>query len=134
MEFIRLIFKNTLRNPRRTVLTILSIGVSLFLVSTLQAVLNSLYRAGHSSSNPHLRVVVHRATSITQSLPEADRARIAEVPGVKYVIGVTWFGGQQAAQGLRISKSAGFVWKPREKPQTSWKTEVCATCSTPDRT
>ncbi len=94
MEFIRLIFKNTLRNPRRTVLTILSIGVSLFLVSTLQAVLNSLYRAGHSSSNPHLRVVVHRATSITQSLPEADRGRIAEVPGVKYLVGITWFGGQ----------------------------------------
>ena len=93
MEFIRLISKNTLRNPRRTVLTILSIGVSLFLVSTLQAVLNSLYRAGHSSSNPHLRVVVHRATSITQSLPEADRARIAEVPGVKYLVGITWFGG-----------------------------------------
>ncbi|MGH9455878.1 MAG: ABC transporter permease, partial [Terriglobia bacterium] len=93
MEFIRLIAKNTLRNPRRTVLTILSIGVSLFLVSTLQAVLNSLYRAGHSSSNPHLRIVVHRATSITQSLPEADRARIAEVPGVKYLVGITWFGG-----------------------------------------
>jgi putative ABC transport system permease protein len=94
MEFIRLIFKNTLRNPRRTVLTVLSIGVSIFLVSTLQAVLNSLYRAGHSSSSPHLRVVVHRATSITQSLPEADRERIAEIPGVKYVVGVTWFGGE----------------------------------------
>lgn len=93
MELIRLILKSTLRNPRRTVLTVLSIGVSLFLVSTLQAVLNSLYQAGHSSSNPHLRVVVHRATSITQSLPEADRQRIAEVPDVKYLVGVTWFGG-----------------------------------------
>lgn len=95
MKLIRLIWKNALRNRRRTVLTVLSIAVSIFLVSTLQAVLTSIYSVGGNGQkgSPHLRVIVHRATSITQSMPEAYRSRIASVPGVKYVIAQNWFGG-----------------------------------------
>ena len=70
MKIIRLILKNTARNPRRTVLTVLSIGVSIFLVSTLQAVLHSLDSLGMSNSS-NLRVVVHRATSMTDTMPIA---------------------------------------------------------------
>jgi putative ABC transport system permease protein len=94
MKLLQLMWKNALRNQRRTMLTILSIAVSMFLVGTLQAVLTAIYRTGDSSSTPHLRVIVHRSTSITQSLPESYRSRIASVEGVKYVVGVTWFGGQ----------------------------------------
>jgi putative ABC transport system permease protein len=95
MKFVRLVGKNALRNRRRTALTILSIAVSMFLVSTLQAVLTSMYRSQNSrEGSPHLRVVVHRATSITQAMPEAYRARIASVPGVTGVVAVNWFGGQ----------------------------------------
>ncbi len=95
MKFVRLIWKNALRNRRRTALTILSIAVSIFLVSTLQAVLTSIYKVGGEGQkgSPHLRVIVHRATSITQSMPEAYRARIASVPGAKYVMVQNWFGG-----------------------------------------
>jgi len=31
---------------------------------------------------PHLRVVMHRATAITQPMPEAYRAKIDSAPGV----------------------------------------------------
>ena len=77
MKLARLIWKNAVRNRRRTALTILSIAVSMFLVSTLQAVLSSMYRSQNSKQgSPHLRVVVHRATSITQAMPEAYRAKV----------------------------------------------------------
>ena len=92
MEIIRLILKNTARNPRRTVLTILSITVSIFLVSTLQAVLHNLETLG-TSSGSNLRVVVHRATSMTESMPISYKQRIAALPGVKYVESMDWFGG-----------------------------------------
>ncbi len=94
MKLVRLMWKNAVRNKRRTVLTILSITISIFLVSTLRAVVDSLYRPSSGSSTPHLRLVVHRSTSITQSLPESYRQRLQTVPGVKYLVGLTWFGGQ----------------------------------------
>lgn len=94
MKLARLMWKNALRNRRRTALTILSIAISIFLISTLEGVLASFYRPDDGSVSPHLRIVVHRATSITQSMPEAYRQRIASVPGVKYVIAMNWFGGQ----------------------------------------
>jgi putative ABC transport system permease protein len=93
-HLLRMIWKNALRNRRRTALTIASIAVCIFLISTLQAVLANLYRAGHSSGDSHLRVIVHRATGITQPLPISYRQKIASVPGVKAVIGTQWFGGE----------------------------------------
>ena len=94
MKLASIMWKNALRNRRRTVLTVLSITISIFLVSTLEAVVDTLYRPSNGSSTPHLRLVVHRSTSITQSLPESYRQRLQTVPGVKYLVGLTWFGGQ----------------------------------------
>ncbi|HLI34019.1 MAG TPA: ABC transporter permease [Terriglobia bacterium] len=94
MKLARLIWRNAIRNRRRTILTIASIAISIFLIGTLQAVLTSLYSTGNTSSQGDLRVVVHRSTSITQPLPEYYKQRIESVPGVKYVVGVQWFGGQ----------------------------------------
>jgi putative ABC transport system permease protein len=89
-----LIWKNARRNSRRTLLTISSIAVSIFLVSTLQAVLASLHRVGAQSGGSHLRLIVHRSTGITQPLPISYRAKIASLPGVTAVVGTQWFGGQ----------------------------------------
>ncbi len=93
MKLVRLIWKNTTRNPRRTVLTISSIMVSIFLVSTLQAIVDNLEQLGKGSGSSHLRLIVHRATSMTQPLPVAYKQRIAALPGVKYVGSGNWFGG-----------------------------------------
>jgi putative ABC transport system permease protein len=93
VKLARLIWKNAIRNRRRTGLTIASITVSIFLVGTLQAVLSTIYSSGSNSPTGDLRVVVHRATSITQPLPISFRERIASVPGVQYVEAVNWFGG-----------------------------------------
>ncbi|MBZ5542616.1 MAG: ABC transporter permease, partial [Acidobacteriia bacterium] len=93
MQLLRLIWKNAIRNPRRSVLTILSITVSIFLVSTLQAILTRLDSLGKGSGSGHLRLVVHHATGLGQPLPVAYKQRIEALPGVKAVSGWTWFGG-----------------------------------------
>jgi putative ABC transport system permease protein len=93
MKLLRLIWKNALRNPRRSVLTILSITVSIFLVSTLQAILRQFDSVAEGSGSSHLRLVTRHAVSLGHDLPIAYKARIAALPGVKYVNSFTWFGG-----------------------------------------
>ena len=91
MRFNRLILKNILRNKRRTLLTISSLVVSLFLIITLATILTELTRDS-DSSNP-LRLVTRHAVSLGFTLPVSQRQRIAAVPGVKNVMTFSWFGG-----------------------------------------
>jgi putative ABC transport system permease protein len=91
MKFSKLILKNILRNKRRTLLTISSLVVSLFLIITLATILTEFSR-GSSRSNP-LRLVTRHAVSLAFTLPIAQQQRIATVPGVKAVIPFSWFGG-----------------------------------------
>jgi putative ABC transport system permease protein len=91
MKFSKLIIKNILRNKRRTLLTISSLVVSLFLIITLATILTEFTR-GSEKSNP-LRLVTRHAVSLGFTLPMAQQQRIATVPGVKAVIPFSWFGG-----------------------------------------
>src|SRR2546422_1206250 len=91
MKFSKLILKNILRNKRRTLLTISSLVVSLFLIVTLATILTEFAR-GSASSNP-LRLVTRHAVSLGFTLPVSQRDKIATVPGVKSVIPFSWFGG-----------------------------------------
>ena len=91
MKFAKLVLKNILRNKRRTVLTISSLVVSLFLIITLATILTEFTR-GSESSNP-LRLVTRHAVSLGFTLPVSQRDRIATVPGVKAVMPFSWFGG-----------------------------------------
>src|SRR5882762_11345912 len=87
MKYGKLILKNNLR----TLLTISSLVVSLFLIITLATILTEFSR-GSDSSNP-LRLVTRHAVSLGFTLPVAQQQRIATVPGVKSVIPFSWFGG-----------------------------------------
>lgn len=91
MKFSKLILKNILRNKRRTLLTISSLVVSLFLIITLATILTEFSR-GSEKSNP-LRLVSRHAVSLGFVLPLAHQQRIATVPGVKAVMPFSWFGG-----------------------------------------
>jgi len=91
MKFAKLIFKNILRNKRRTLLTISSLVVSLFLIITLATVLTELER-GTDQANP-LRSVSRHAVSLAFPLPIAHLERIKSVPGVKDAMPFSWFGG-----------------------------------------
>jgi len=91
MKFSKLILKNILRNKRRTLLTISSLVVSLFLIITLATILTE-FTQGNERSNP-LRLFTRHAVSLGFVLPAAQQQRIATVPGVKAVIPFSWFGG-----------------------------------------
>ena len=92
MNTISLIWKNIARNRRRTVLTVLSIGLSLFLLSTLMTVLTELERES-PDGDQHLRLVVRRASSLGDPLPEAYLEKLKRVPGVRLAHVLSWFGG-----------------------------------------
>ncbi|MBI3086303.1 MAG: FtsX-like permease family protein [candidate division NC10 bacterium] len=92
MTYASFIWTNIARNPRRTILTIVSIGLSLFVLSTLMTVLTELNREPEGEDT-HLRLVVRRATSLADRLPEAYAAKLERVPGVRLVHALTWFGG-----------------------------------------
>jgi putative ABC transport system permease protein len=91
MKFSKLILKNILRNKRRTLLTVSSIVVSLFLIITLATILTEFTR-GSSEANP-VRLITRHAVSLGFALPVAHQQRISTVPGVKNVIPFSWFGG-----------------------------------------
>jgi len=91
MKYTHLILKNILRNKRRTLLTLSSLVVSLFLMITLATILTEFTR-GSKEANP-LRLITRHSVSLAFPLPVAYEQRIAAVPGVKHVTPFSWFGG-----------------------------------------
>jgi putative ABC transport system permease protein len=91
MKFAKLVFKNILRNRLRTLLTVLSLVVSLFLIVTLGTILTEFQR-NTDESNP-LRLMSRHAVSLGFVLPMAHLERIRAVPGVKNAMEFNWFGG-----------------------------------------
>jgi putative ABC transport system permease protein len=92
MKFVPFILRNTFRNKRRTILTILSIGMSLFLISTLKTVLDELESPPNTPESAK-RVVTRHLTGLGSVMPIAHRARIRSIPGVEEAIASQWFGG-----------------------------------------
>jgi len=91
MRFAKLILKNVLRNKRRTLLTVSSLIVSLFLIISLATILTEFER-GSEEANPS-RLMSRHSVSLTFLLPMANLQRIQTVQGVKSAMPFTWFGG-----------------------------------------
>jgi putative ABC transport system permease protein len=92
MKFLRLIIKNVGRNKRRTLLTVLSVAVSVFLLATMQAIIAAL-GAGSQTPGGEYRVIVKRNTTLADAMPESYAQKIQQVPGVVAVCPANWFGG-----------------------------------------
>src|SRR5262245_41369463 len=92
MKFLTLIVKNAMRNLRRTLLTVFSVAVSLFMFCALFAVRAELDQETAGEIG-HLRLVVRRATSLAEALPESVGPKLRTVPGVVLVHPMNWFGG-----------------------------------------
>ena len=91
-KYIPLTFKNLLRNRRRSVLTILSVTVSLFLVGVLLSIYAAFFQQ-EVSEEQALRLVTRHRVSLTQALPEYYGERIRQIDGVKEICPSSWFGG-----------------------------------------
>ena len=92
MKYFRIIWKNCTRNKRRTILTVLSVGFSLFLVTFLRTLSVEFSRTNESPTAVR-RIAVHRSTSLQEDMPQAYRKRIETVPDVERVVAMDWFGG-----------------------------------------
>src|SRR5688572_16715881 len=91
MKYAKLVFKNILRNKLRTLLTISSVVVSLFLIVSLGTMLTEFDRGAEESSP--LRLVSRHAVSLGFFIPMAHLQKIKTVPGVKEAMPFSWFGG-----------------------------------------
>src|SRR5580700_11358083 len=85
-------WKNALRNRRRSALTIVSMGFSLCLLGVLFALYRGLFLAPPVPGE-ELRLVTHHKVSLTQSMPASYEDKIQRVPGVQAVTIWQWFGG-----------------------------------------
>lgn len=87
----RLLVRNMLAHPIRTVLTMLSVVIAVFLMCVLDAAITALdskvTQAGRT------RLWVQSAVSLYVFLPDSYEARIRGVPGVEEVVRFQWFGG-----------------------------------------
>ncbi len=92
MKYLMFLFRNLLRNRRRTILTVTSIAASLFLISTLRTLLTEL-ESPPSTPESALRLITRHRVSLANMLPLAYHEKIARVEGVDAVIGSMWFGG-----------------------------------------
>jgi putative ABC transport system permease protein len=91
-KYVPFTFRNSLRNKRRTFLTVASISLSLFLLGMLIAVYHAFYyRTGPPEEA--LRLVTRNRVSLTFSLPEYYGERIKQIAGVREVVPNSWFGG-----------------------------------------
>ncbi|MGA3203648.1 MAG: ABC transporter permease [Bryobacteraceae bacterium] len=91
-RYLPLMLKNSLRNRRRSILTMISIGMSLCLLGVLGALYRGLFLAPPTPGQ-ELRLVVHHKVSITQPLPFSYEQKIRQVPGVREAMVWQWFGG-----------------------------------------
>jgi putative ABC transport system permease protein len=97
---------NALRNPRRALLSVSSVAVSLFLLVTLQVALREL-TLPPPSAGAELRVAVRNKISITNPLPVRQRGIIEKIPGVQAVTPFTWFGGRyKNEEGMSFAQFA----------------------------
>jgi len=111
LRYLPLMFKNAVRNRRRSSLTILSIGASLCLLGVLFAFYRALFLAP-APPGQELRLITHHKVSITQGMPAAYGARIRQVPGVKDAMIWQWFGGTYKDNRNSDNNFARFAVEP----------------------
>jgi len=92
MTLTRFVTKNTFRNLRRSLLTVLSIGFSLLLLTLMMAIWRNFYMSKGTEESA-LRLVTRHKVSLAFTMPSFYREKIRAVPGVAGVVPENWFGG-----------------------------------------
>ena len=92
MRFLPLVTAYLGRHKRRTLLTMASVALALFLFASLRTVVTTLRAAADFGSAR--RLVSTNASGLIFPMPVAYASRLATVPGVEKVTWSNWFGGQ----------------------------------------
>src|SRR6266516_1859150 len=91
-KYLTLIFKNLLRTKRRTILTILSIAVSLFIFSVLVS-LPTFANQMLEETTSSVRIICRNKMGLGYPLPLAYKSKIATIPHVVEVAPLVIYGG-----------------------------------------
>jgi putative ABC transport system permease protein len=91
VKFLGLVLKSAKRSKRRTLLTVMSVAIAVFLFAALRAVLDGFNAGAEAASST--RVVTIRSTSLMFQMPISHLETIKSIPGVQDVTYASWFGG-----------------------------------------
>lgn len=91
MDLFRLVTRNLLRHPLRTLLTMGSLVVAFFLMCTLRSLVTTLEAGANAAASD--RLWVQSAVSLFVEMPLSYPSRIAQIDGVEKVCKWQWFGG-----------------------------------------
>lgn len=87
------VIRNTFRNKRRSLLTMISIGFSLLLLTLMICIWRSFY-IDQVAPEASRRLIIRDRISLAFFLPAYYRDKIRNVPGVTSVVPITWFEGR----------------------------------------
>ena len=104
MKALKLIFKSTFRHKLRTFLTVLGIGVAVMAFGLLRTVVTA-FESGVQASSAD-RLVTRDAVTFINPLPLSYLNQIEQVPGVKQVTYMNWFGGTYIDQSHFFARYA----------------------------
>ena len=93
MTLTTFVRKNAFRNLRRSILTVLSIGFSLLLLTLMMAIWKNFYLQKGTEVSA-LRLVTRHKVSLVFTMPSYYREKIRAIPGVANIIPGNWFGGK----------------------------------------
>jgi putative ABC transport system permease protein len=93
MTFGSFIVRNTFRNKRRSLLTMISISFSLLLLTMMICIWRSFY-VDQVAPEASRRLIIRDRVSLAFFLPAYYREKIRAVQGVNAVVPITWFGGR----------------------------------------
>src|SRR5438093_11842877 len=91
MKFINLVLKSAKRSKRRTLLTVMSVAIAVFLFAALRAVLDGFNAGAEAAAST--RIVTIRSTSLMFQMPISHLETIKSIPGVQDVTYASSFGG-----------------------------------------
>jgi putative ABC transport system permease protein len=92
MKFFPLLLANLGRHKRRTILTMLSVALAMFLFASLRTVVTTLQKTGEFGGAN--RLVSMSASGFMVQLPVSYANRLQTIPGVEKVTWANWFGGR----------------------------------------
>jgi putative ABC transport system permease protein len=79
----------------------------------LLALYRSLFYGGDITPAQAVRLVVHHKIALTQDLPVAYEPKIRQIPGVKALTSLRWFGGTYKDPGDPKNRFAQFAIEPK---------------------
>jgi putative ABC transport system permease protein len=91
MFILKLIFRNSLRHPTRSLLTVAGVAIAIIAFGLLRTLVELWYMGAETSSSS--RLITRSSISLVFSLPISYRDKIRQVSGVKDVANANWFGG-----------------------------------------